>query len=145
MVSRTSVRDAGRRAETYASRATLRELNSKPYWAEAKQIDILANETATDVEYAENYGATGVPAKQDPEDDDQKGEEGSQASSAGGPGGEGGTPGAQSEQPKGDAAEAIVLYLNGSRSHPVIISIGDRRHRLLELEEGDVCAAPAQG
>ena len=31
-----------------------------------------------------------------------------------------------------------MLYLNGSRSHPVIISVGDRRHRLLELEEGDV-------
>ena len=137
MVNRTSVRDASRRAQTHASRATLRELNSKPYWAEAKQLDIMANETATDVEYAEGYGATGVPAKQDPEDDDQQGGESSQASVGGGPGGEGGTQGAQGKQPKGDAAEAIVIYLNGSRSHPVIISIGDRRHRLVELEEGD--------
>ena len=83
MVNRTSVRDASRRVQTHASRATLRELNSKPYWAEAKQLDIMANETATDVEYAEGYGATGVPAKQDPEDDDQKGGESSQASAGG--------------------------------------------------------------
>src|SRR5262249_5301090 len=31
-----------------------------------------------------------------------------------------------------------VLYINGSRSHPVIIAIDDRRHRLKELDEGDV-------
>ena len=37
MVIRTSTRDASQRAQTSASRATLREMNSKPYWNEAKQ------------------------------------------------------------------------------------------------------------
>jgi len=139
---RTSTRDASRRAQTGASRATLRELNSKTLWSEAKAIDVMASETATDVEYAENYGSTSVPAKQDEEDEDQKkgkqqsGQQG--GNGGGGPGGEGGTPGEEGEQPKGDAAEAIVLYMNGSRSHPVMIAVGDRRHRLVELEEGDV-------
>lgn len=140
MVIRTSTRDASRRAQTGASRATLRELNSKTLWSEAKHIDVMASETATDVEYAENYGSTSVPAKQDEEEDDQKQKKQQQQASSGdgGPGGEGGTPGEEGEQPKGDAAEAIVLYMNGSRSHPVMIAVGDRRHRLVELEEGDV-------
>ena len=92
------------------------------------------------MEYAENYGTTSVPAKQDEEEDEQQsGQQGSQQQGGdGGAGGAGGTPGQEGKQPKGDAAEAIVLYLNGSRSHPVIISVGDRRHRLVELEEGDV-------
>jgi phage gp45-like len=139
MVMRTSVRDASRRAQTGASRATVREMNSKPYWSEGKQIDVMPGETATDVEYAENYGSTSIVAKQDKEEDEQKGKPQQQASAGGGgPGGEGGTAGPESEQPKGDSAEAIVLYMNGSRSHPVMIAIGDRRHRLVELEEGDV-------
>jgi phage gp45-like len=142
MVMRTSTRDASRRSQTSASRATLRELNSKTLWSEAKYIDVMASETATDVEYAENYGTTSVPAKQDEEDEDQKkGQQkgGQQGGNGGdGAGGEGGTPGEEGEQPKGDAAEAIVLYMNGSRSHPVMIAVGDRRHRLVELEEGDV-------
>jgi len=133
MVTRTSLRNASQRAQSYASRATLRELNSKPQWAEAKFIDVFPGETATDVEYAENYGGTSVPAKQDEEEDKEQPQQQQQAGDGGS-----GTPGEENEQPKGDAAEAIVLYLNGSRSHPVIISVGDRRHRLLELEEGDV-------
>jgi phage gp45-like len=139
MVMRTSTRDASRRAQTGMSRATLRELNSKTLWSEAKHIDVMASETATDVEYAEAYGTTSVPAKQDEEEDQKKQGQQQQASDGGGgAGGKGGTPGEEGEQPKGDAAEAIVAYLNGSRSHPVILSIGDRRHRLKELEEGDV-------
>ena len=139
MVTRTSLRDASKRAQTYASRATLREMNSKPQWAEAKSIDVFPGETATDVEWAESYGNTAVPAKQDEEEDEQKqGKQEQQQSGGDGGMGQSGTPGEENEQPKGDAAEAIVLYLNGSRSHPVIISVGDRRHRLLELEEGDV-------
>src|SRR5262245_23365987 len=139
MVMRTSVRDASRRAQTQMSRATLRELNTKTLWSEAKAIDVMHSETATDVEYAESYGTTSVPAKQDDDEQQQKKSKQQQASSGtGGPGGEGGTPGEEGEQPKGDAAEVIVGYLNGSRSHPVILAIGDRRHRLKELEEGDV-------
>jgi phage gp45-like len=133
---RTSLHDAALRAQTNASRATLRELNSKPFWSEAKQVDVLPSETHSDVEFAENYGSTSVPAKQDKDEDQQQGQQQGQQGQ-GGEGG-GGSEGEQGEQPKGDSAEAVVLYLNGSRSHPVIISMGDRRHRLMELEEGDV-------
>jgi hypothetical protein len=132
MVIRTSLKDTARRVQTNASRATLRELNSKPFWSEAKQLDVTHSETHSDVEFAENYGSTSVPAKQD-EEEDKKQQKQQQSG-----GGFGGSDGEEGEQPKGDAAEAVVLYLNGSRSHPVIISMGDRRHRLTELEEGDV-------
>lgn len=116
-----------------ASRGTLRELNSKPYWSEGKQVDVMAGETATDVEFAENYGSTSVPAKQDKDENPQP-----QQQQGSGNDGAGGSKGTQGQQPKGDAPEVIMLYLNGHSSHPVIISCGDRRHRLLELEEGDV-------
>jgi phage gp45-like len=139
MVMRSNSNDSANRVQTNASRATLRELNSGPFWSEAKQLDVMASETHSDVEYAENYGSTSVPAKQD-EDEQQQGQQ--QKDSGGGDGGPGGagagSQGEEGEQPQGDAAEAIVLYLNGSRSHPVIISMGDRRHRLIGLEEGDV-------
>jgi hypothetical protein len=138
MAMRTSTRDAARRAMTNASRGTLRELNSKPYWSEAKHVDVMNSETHTDVEFIENYGSTSVPAKQDEEEEGQQQKQQQQ----GGGGGDGGFAGAgqgeKGEQPQGDAAEPIILYLNGSRSHPVMIAIGDRRHRLVELEEGDV-------
>ena len=139
MVMRSGSGDSANRVQTNASRATLRELNSKTFWSEAKQLDVMDSETHSDVEFAENYGSTMVPAKQD-EDEQQQGQK-QQDSGTGGsdPGGGGaGSQGEEGEQPQGDAAEAIVLYLNGSRSHPVIIAMGDRRHRALELEEGDV-------
>lgn len=140
MVVRTSTRDAAQRAQSNAARATVREMNSKTLWNEGKKIDVMAGETATDVEFVENYGSTMVPAKQDPDDEEQQ--QGQQQASNGGgdagPGGKGGGAAELDKQPKGDSAEAIVLYVDGSRSHPVMISVGDRRHRLVELEEGDV-------
>jgi phage gp45-like len=140
MAVRTTLKDTGRRSQTSMSRGTLRKLDSKPYWSEV-DIDVMASETHTGVEFVENYGSTMVPAKQDEEEEGQKQPKQQQASSGGD--GEAGGGGAGSdpefgEQPKGDAAEPIVMYLNGSRSHPVVVAMGDRRHRLLELEEGDV-------
>jgi phage gp45-like len=43
------------------------------------------------------------------------------------------------------AAEAIVLYLDGNMSHPVVIAIGDRRYRLKNLKEGEVAFHDDQG
>jgi phage gp45-like len=139
MVMRSHSADSANRAQTHASRATLRELDSSQFWSESKELDVMDSETHTGVEFAENYGGTCVPAKQD-QDDQQQGQQSQQNGGGnGGPGGAGaGSQGEEGQQPQGDAAEAIVLYLNGSRSHPVIISMGDRRHRLVGLEEGDV-------
>jgi phage gp45-like len=134
MVVRSSTRDASTQSSLALSRATVRDLNTKPQWSEVTQLDVFPGETATDVEFAENYGSTMRPAKQDEEEDEQKQQGQGQQGDGSGPGGAG----EEGEQPKGDSAEAIVGYMNGQRSHPVVLAMGDRRHRLLELEEGDV-------
>jgi phage gp45-like len=128
---RSTVMDAARRVQTVASRATLRKADDKHLWQEV-DIDVMASETHTGVERAQAYGFGGVPANQDEDEDDK------QQQGKGGNGGGKDDSAQFGEQPKGDSAEPIVLYLNGSRSHPVVISIDDRRHRLKELEEGDV-------
>jgi hypothetical protein len=131
MVMRSSIKDAARRAMSGMSRGTLRKLNSKPYWSEG-HVDVMAGETATDVEWVQNYGSVSYPADQDK--DDKKPQQKSQKQSGGG----GGSPGTQGEQPQGDSAEVVMSYMNGSRSHPIITAIGDRRHQLVEIEQGDV-------
>lgn len=137
MVVRSSTRNASRMASLSLSRATVREVNSKPFWNEVKQLDVFPGETASDVEFIENYGSTMVPAKQDKDEEEQQ-QQGQGQQGGGGDGSGPGGLGEDGEQPKGDAPEAIVGYMNGSRSHPVVLGMGDRRHRLLELEEGDV-------
>lgn len=132
MVSRTSTKDAGRRSQSSMSRGTLRKTNSKSLWNEL-DIDVLKGESPTGVEWVENYGSTVHPAKQDEDEDEGKKKKGKQSG-----GTEGGSAGTVGEQPEGDAAEPIVGYMNGARDHPVVLAVGDRRHRLKELEEGDV-------
>ena len=40
--------------------------------------------------------------------------------------------------PEGDKhAEVLVAYLGGSRSHPVVIAVADRRYRPKDLKEGE--------
>jgi phage gp45-like len=134
---RSNTLDTAQRVQTSASRATLREADDKHLWQQAKSLDVMKSETHTDVERAQSYGFTNVPAKQDQDDQQQQPNPQFDAPAANGGGGAGNTPGDVGQQPQGDAAEAIVLYINGSRSHPVIIAIDDRRHRLKELEEGD--------
>jgi len=141
---RTTVTDAARRAQSNASRATLREADDDHLWQEMKALDVTHSETHTGVERAQQYGFTCVPAKQDQEEQQQQQQDQSQGASTGSLGGGGGGTSSSDEadvndqQPQGDAAEAIIMYLNGSRSHPVVVSVDDRRHRLKGLEEGDV-------
>ena len=89
-------------------------------------VDVFHSETHTEVERAQTFGFTSVPLKQDetqqPNKPPQKTE---------------GLADFNHNQPTGPSAEAIVLYLNGSRSHPVIIAIDDRRHRPYGLKEGE--------
>jgi hypothetical protein len=132
MVSRISTKNAGQRSQSSMSRGTMRTVNTKGLWNEV-DVDVLKGETATGVEWAENYGTTSVPAKQD-EDEDKGGKK--QAKQSGGT--EGGSPGKVGEQPEGDSAEPIIGYMNGARDHPVVTVVRDARHRLRELEEGDV-------
>ena len=41
-------------------------------------------------------------------------------------------------------ADALVLSVGGIRQHPVVL-IDDRRHRVKELEEGEVCIYTERG
>lgn len=36
-------------------------------------------------------------------------------------------------------AEALVIHLDGDRSHPIVISTPDRRYRVTNLKPGEVC------
>jgi phage gp45-like len=42
-------------------------------------------------------------------------------------------------------AEALLLFVNGSRSHPIVMGIADRRHRLKNMQEGEVALHDDQG
>ena len=42
-------------------------------------------------------------------------------------------------------AEAVVLAVGGSRSHPVVVAVGDRRYRLTALAAGEVALHDDQG
>lgn len=42
-------------------------------------------------------------------------------------------------------AEALTAFLQGSRAHPVIVAIADRRYRLTELASGEVAIHDDQG
>jgi phage baseplate assembly protein V len=37
----------------------------------------------------------------------------------------------------GKAAEVVVLFVNGNRSHPIVIAVDDRRHRPKDWKPGD--------
>jgi len=140
-MTRTTLSDASRRVQTHSSRGTLRQSADDHYWPEV-DIDMMKSETHTGVEMAFNYGFSCYPCKQD-QSQQQQSQQRQQGSNGGnGQGGEGGGPGEQGQQPEGDAAEVIVNYLNGSRSHGVVTVVGDRRHRVnsknVKAAEGDV-------
>ena len=70
---RTNTHDNGQRVQTHASRATLREADDGHHWQQAKSLDVMSSETHTDVERAQAYGYSNVPAKQDQDDQQQQG------------------------------------------------------------------------
>jgi phage gp45-like len=44
-----------------------------------------------------------------------------------------------------DGAEAVVLFVNGRREHGLVVAVEDRRHRLTELEPGEVAVYSESG
>jgi phage gp45-like len=50
-----------------------------------------------------------------------------------------------SDDQHNEAAEAIVLYLDGDMSHPIALVIGDRRYRLKNLKSGEFAIHDDQG
>jgi hypothetical protein len=123
---RSTTEDAARRAQTSASRATIREIDDDHLMQEIKGADVFHSETATNFERMQPAGMTGVPMKQAQQDQAQQG----QGQQGGGSAGGGGN-GAQynMNQPTGESSEAMISYANGAREHPVATGTDDRRVR----------------
>ena len=42
-------------------------------------------------------------------------------------------------------AEGVCLFVGGARSHPIVVNVDDRRHRLKDLESGEVALYTDEG
>jgi phage gp45-like len=126
---RTTLTDAARTASMSTARATIREVDDNHLMQEVKQADVYHSETPTDFERWQMVGMTSVPIKQ--QEDPGKKQSTQATQSNGNQGGDW-----NHDQPQGPAAEAVMLYLNGQRSHPVAL-IDDRRVRPYDMSEGE--------
>jgi len=91
------------------ARATIPEVDDKKQMQET-QGNFMANEQRKSIEAPQNYGFTSVAHDAD------KGKDGKITS----------------------CAESFVQFMGGNRSFPVMQNMDDRRHRMKELEKGDV-------
>ena len=136
---RSNISDAARRSQTGTSRATIRDFDDKHMMQEVKQADVFHSETPSDFERWQMVGLTAVPMKQD---DSQQAQQKPKQKNGGGGGNLDGD--FNHDQPQGDAAEAVMMYLNGSRSHPVAI-VDDRRVRPHSMKPGESALYAASG
>jgi phage gp45-like len=127
MTIRTTLADATRKARMGTSRATVREFDDDHLMQQVKYADVFHSETPSDFERWQSVGMTAFPIKQQ-EDPNAKQQPAKKADPADGDW--------NHDQPKGPAAEAVMLYLNGSRSHPVAM-VDDRRVRPYGMSEGE--------
>jgi phage gp45-like len=127
MTIRTTLADATRKARMGMSRATVREFDDDHLMQQVKYADVFHSETPSDFERWQGVGMTAFPIKQQ-EDPNAKKPAAQKADAADGDW--------NHDQPKGPAAEAVMLYLNGSRSHPVAM-VDDRRVRPYGMSEGE--------
>src|SRR4029079_1132785 len=93
-------------ARSTASRATGREFEDNHLMQEVKQADVFHSETATSVERWQQVGMTAVPLKQEQTQQQKNPEDPASSEENTGDDWNHG-------QPKGKAAEALMLYLNG--------------------------------
>ncbi len=129
MSNRTTLERAQRTASMSLGRGSVRSVEDNHLMQEVKEVDVLHSETHTNkgapLERWQMVGMTSVPLKQ--EEDQQQGQQQQSSSS---------DDGFENNQPKGKSAEALMLYVGGSRSHPVAI-IDDRRVRPYGMKEGE--------
>jgi phage gp45-like len=123
---RSTLADAARKARMGSARATIREFDDDHLMQQVKSADVYHSETPTDFERFQPVGMTAFPIKQQ---DDPNQKKPQQASSSE-------TGDWNHDQPTGPAAEAVMLYLNGHRSHPVAF-VDDRRVRPYNMSEGE--------
>jgi phage gp45-like len=123
---RSTLADAARKARMGTARATIREFDDDHLMQQVKSADVYHSETPTDFERFQPVGMTAFPIKQQ-EDPNQKKPQQSSKDETGD---------WNHDQPTGPAAEAVMLYLNGHRSHPVAF-VDDRRVRPYGMSEGE--------
>jgi phage gp45-like len=133
MVVRTTVPQTNLKARSAASRASVREIDDKHLMQQVKKADVFHSETPSDFERWQMVGLSSVPLKQF--EDEQSG---SKKQSSGDEGDW------NHNQPKGKSSEAVMLYLNGDRNHPVAL-IDDRRVRPFNKKEGESAFYAASG
>jgi len=128
MTIRSTLTDATRKARMGTARATIREFDDDHLMQQVKKADVYHSETPSDFERWQPVGMTAFPIKQQEEEGGQK-----QSSQKSNPSEDGDW---NHDQPKGPAAEAIMMYIGGSRSHPVAM-VDDRRVRPYGMSEGE--------
>jgi phage gp45-like len=110
------------------ARATIREFDDDHLMQQVKKADVYHSETPSDFERWQPVGMTAFPIKQQ-EDEEKKGKNTPKSN----PSEDGDW---NHDQPTGPAAEAIMMYIGGSRSHPVAM-VDDRRVRPYGMSEGE--------
>jgi phage gp45-like len=132
---RSNLTDAARRASNTVSRGSVRDFDDEHLMQELKAVDVYRAETATNeghsLERWQMVGLTAVPLKQDEEEKQQQGQQSGGGGSDSGQGVE-----EQTDQPKGDSAEAVMLYVGANRAHPIAM-VDDRRVRPYAMQNGE--------
>jgi phage gp45-like len=108
------------------ARATIREFDDDHLMQQVKSADVHHSETPTDFERWQPVGMTAFPIKQQEDPDQKKSQQASPDE----------TGDWNHDQPTGPAAEAVMLYIGGHRSHPVAM-VDDRRVRPYGMSEGE--------
>lgn len=134
MVERTNMTRVQQIARSSLSRASVRDFDDKHLVQQIKQADVTHSESPTDFERFQMVGLTSVPVKQK-EDKNQKDNKEKNSDTSGD---------WDHNQPTGESAEALMLYLNGQRSHPVGL-VDDRRVRPFNMKAGETSLYAASG
>lgn len=135
MVNRTNLSHTNIKARSGSARATVREIDDKHLMQQIKKADVTHSETPSDFERWQMVGLTSVPLKQEEESQQQNQKKDN---------GEAVQGDWNHNQPKGKAAEALMIYAGGSRSHPIGI-VDDRRVRPYAMKEGETALYSASG
>lgn len=132
MSVRTTLASTSRMARMDKSRGTVADFDDKHLLQEI-ETNVFFSETHKKVERFQLVGVTVKPLKQFKDSTTQKQKQSNGVAS-----------GYNQNQPKGKAAESIIFYLNGDRSHAVAM-VDDRRVRPYNLKEGDAAFYHASG
>jgi phage gp45-like len=133
MVVRTTVSQTNLKARSNSSRASVREIDDKHLMQQVKKADVFHSETPSDFERWQMAGITAVPMKQEEKNDQKQSKSGDESGADW-----------NHDQPQGKSAEALMLYLNGDRNHPVGL-VDDRRVRPYNMKEGETALYSVSG